>query len=87
MITHDYANLDAAILAAIESHQPITFSTLCVMPGVKQESETLSAAQQRQTAGRALKEPFRFIDARLQSLRKAGKVEPVGGKFGWRLKK
>lgn len=84
-MNHEYKVLDEAILTYVASHGPIQFGTLVLMPDVKNESYRLSAAQQTATKGRSIKEPFRFVDARLQALRKRGLVEPAPLKLGWRM--
>jgi hypothetical protein len=85
---HDYTTLDAEILKRIrESSAPVGFSALFNWGPIKLEAERLSAAQQLQTKGREIKQPFRFVDARLQALRKAGKIEPHRSPSGWAMAK
>lgn len=71
MSSDKYAALDAAIIKAVSSRQGsrpgITFSELL-------EGPAGSGALVHQTAQR---EAFRVLDARLQALRKAGKIKAV----------
>lgn len=63
----DYTKLDAAILEAIKNERR-TADDILKYAWVKHECLDLEAAT-------SLKKPaFRFLDARLQALRKAGKI-------------
>ena len=79
----DYSALDGQLLAAIKSGKrflgSITFGE--VMAEVKK----LEAAHNGDMSQRdwKYKPAWRFIDARLQALRKAGKIEWFGAKAGW----
>jgi hypothetical protein len=81
---HDYTTLDAEILKRIrESSAPVSLSALCDWGPIKLEAERLSAELQKHTNSRRIKMPYRFVDARLQALRKAGKIEPRRSPNGW----
>jgi len=72
---HDYTKLDAAILAALHpSRGSVTSAAIDRDKDVKAAIEHLRQAQSD-------KAPFRFVDARLQALRKAGKIRHAGK--GW----
>lgn len=79
-LKYDYSALDAAILAAVTAGKP----------GIPKSREILLASialQKQDEAGRNYpndaKPAWRFVDCRLQALRKAGKIKFVG-KI-WRL--
>lgn len=88
MIKHDYTKLDAAILAALRA-RPMVFHVLCGFSGVKNEAKALEAAHNAGLAHGSWcrKDAFRFIDSRLQALRKAGKIVHASQKTGWALVK
>lgn len=72
MSTNKYARIDAAIIKSVSDrdrgcHAGITFSELL-------EGPAGSGALEHQTDQR---EAFRVLDARLQALRKAGKIKSV----------
>ena len=70
----DYTELDAAILSRI-AQQPANFTQL-------QSGAVQKAADAFVTGSR--KPAWRFIDSRLQALRKAGKIV-YSGKTGWSI--
>lgn len=70
----DYTALDAAILARI-TQKPVNFTQL-------QSGAVQKAADAFVTGG--YKPAWRFIDSRLQALRKAGKIV-YSGKTGWSI--
>lgn len=70
----DYSALDAAILARI-AQKPANFTEL--------QSGTVQKAADAFVIG-SYKPAWRFIDARLQALRKAGKIV-YSGKTGWSI--
>lgn len=72
----DYAKLDAAIVAAISSGKG-QFYQFAYQDDVKTESCALEV----QHGGPRVKPAWRFVDARLQALRKAGKI--VHSKGHW----
>lgn len=79
MTKHDYTKLDAAILSAL-SGGPLTFSEFAHSGDVLKESRSLETDPIRKPA-------FRFVDSRLQALRKAGKIihHSWGSMAGWSL--
>ena len=74
MRKHDYTALDAAILARV-AHKPANFTEL--------QSGTVQKAAEVLVTG-SYKPAWRFIDSRLQALRKAGKIV-YSGKTGWSI--
>ena len=74
MTKHDYTELDAAILSRI-AQKPANFTQL-------QSGAVQKAADAFVTD--SYKPAWRFIDARLQALRKAGKIV-YSGKVGWSI--
>lgn len=71
----DYTKLDAAILALINC-RPVTFTDICSNRNVQAQVQPHAAADPK-------KPTFRFVDARLQALRKRGLIK-YAGKTGWR---
>jgi len=71
----DYTKLDAAILALIAC-RPVTFTAITCNPGVQAQVKPLTDADPKKPA-------FRFVDSRLQALRKRGLIK-YSGKSGWR---
>lgn len=69
----NYEKLDNKIIDTLTQYGPLVFAQL----DTALQRETLAATP-------AGKEPFRTLDRRLQSLRKAGKIRFVSG-FGWRV--
>ena len=69
----NYAELDSKIVSTLAEYGPLVFGQLDTVL----QREVLAVTP-------AGKEPFRTLDRRLQSLRKAGKIRFVGG-FGWRV--
>ena len=67
-----YAALDAAILSAITANEGASFFELLA-------GQAGSEARALETKGRG---PFRIMDARLQAMRKAGRIKSVRGKIG-----
>ena len=80
---HDYTALDREILKAIESGKRYSGEITCAE--VLLEAKKLEAAHNVHTPlGHSTYKPaWRFIDQRLQALRKAGKIEWLGAKKGW----
>ena len=80
---HDYTALDSQLLAAIKSGKRFSGSITCAE--VMVEAKKLEAAHNVYTplGHWTYKPSYRFIDARLQALRKAGKIEWLGAKKGW----
>jgi len=70
----DYTKLDAAIVAAISSGQS-QFSRFACQDDVKTESCALAV----QHGDPRVKPAWRFVDARVQALRKAGKIVHSNG--------
>lgn len=82
-MTNYYAYLDAAILACIEEAQPVCFGGLMEDTYVKQEAASLELNHGRLRFGSDRKPAWRFVDARLQALRKAGKIKHQRKPEGW----
>jgi hypothetical protein len=80
---HDYTALDSQLLAAIKSGKRFLGSITCAE--VLQEAKKLETAHNGDMSRyhSEFKPAWRFIDARLQALRKAGKIEWLGAKKGW----
>ena len=78
MLKLDYKPLDAAILAALAS-RPKTFAEFAYGGHVYDEARSLGDA----FGDPRVKPSWRFVDSRLQALRKAGKIRFVGPKEGW----
>ena len=74
MSNHDYTELDAAILSRI-AQKPVSFMQL--------QSGAVQKAADALVTG-SYKPAWRFIDSRLQALRKAGKIV-YSGKTGWSI--
>ncbi|MBB5411890.1 hypothetical protein HDG34_005856 [Paraburkholderia sp. HC6.4b] len=72
-----YEKLDVMILEALDE-QARGFNEI-IMGAVGDECVRLS--DERKAATSTYKQPFRFLDARLQALRKAGKIASTGK--GW----
>lgn len=79
----DYTYLDAAILACIQEAQPVGFTGLLEDERIKEEARSLELNQRipRFTSDR--KPGWRFVDARLQALRQAGKIKHQRKPDGW----
>ena len=82
MKKHDYAALDCEILKAIESGKRFFEDIACT--DVMQEAKKLEASRNGDLSpGHFYFTPaWRYIDARLQVLRKSGKIEWLGAN-GW----
>ena len=78
MLKLDYKPLDAAILASLASRTK-TFTEFAYGGPVYDEARSLEAA----FGDPKVKPGWRFVDSRLQALRKAGKIRFVGPKEGW----
>ena len=78
----DYTGLDAAILARIQESQPILFSSL-LMGAVWDEAMAFESIQTHARNCIDFKPAWRFVDARLQALRKAGKIRYQRKPEGW----
>lgn len=72
MTKNDYRQLDAAILAEIAA-RPVTFTELCG-GDVQAAAEVFVESPYKRPA-------WRFIDSRLQALRKRGKIRYVKGRW------
>lgn len=72
-MTNDYTYLDAAIISGIKELQPISFNGLLNDHFVMRESLSLEVNQRLPRFTSDRKPAWRFVDARLQALRKAGK--------------
>lgn len=81
---HDYAALDKAILKSIENSPSHRFGG-AFGSQVQEETSRLAAAELAADPGKRYPKPaFRFLDSRLQALRKAGHIE-YSSKAGWCL--
>lgn len=78
---HDYTALDAAILEAIKTNGQITFASLERLQPVGAIALGLEHASHEQPIKR--KPAFRFVDSRLQALRKKGLIAACRG--GWSM--
>ena len=83
MKKHDYTALDCEILKAIESGMRFYKDIACA--NVMQEAKKLEASRNGDLSPRHFffKPARRFIESRLHSLRKAGKIEWCGPNNGW----
>lgn len=75
---HDYTQLDAAILDSL-AQGPLTFGFFAYGGAVAGESKKLEIAH----GDPKVKPAWRFVDTRLQALRKAGKIRFVDQATGW----
>lgn len=84
---HDYTALDSAIKAALATG-PKKFRELENAPEIKRQAIKLAAAHNASLDGNGgwPKEAWRFVDTRLQALKKKDEVEFGGGAVGWSLK-
>ena len=74
---NDYTKLDAAILARINEFGPITFGLISCHSRVSGEAVKFQSA---------FKPAWRYVEARLQTLRRAGKIEYQKRPEGWVIK-
>ena len=83
MKKHDYTALDCEILKTIKNNKHFYGDIACA--DVMQETKKLEASRNGDlSSGHFFFKPaWRFIDSRLHSLRKAGKIEWCGPKNGW----
>lgn len=83
MQRHDYTALDRELLKAIKSGKRFSGDTTCTE--VVQEAKKLEVAHNGAMSPShwKYKPSYRFIDARLQALRKMGKINFRGAKEGW----
>lgn len=77
---HDYTALDAAILSELTADKPKLFISLC---GSRSAANTEANKLTGPEWGG--KPSWRFIDARLQALRKAGRIRYQRKPEGWLL--
>lgn len=83
---HDYTELDAEIIKSL-GNGPIHFRQMLAIKSLVWEARTLEADEKARNPGRwNTKEAFRFIDGRLQALRRAGRITHTTAK-GWELSK
>lgn len=90
---HDYTALDGAILEVLKSGAK-TFRNIESYPKAKEEANKLAQAHNRHLAqehNRRLeswerKDSWRFIDTRLQALRKKAQIVFIDQARGWALK-
>lgn len=83
MKKHDYTALDTAILATLKEAPCTSANMLHRTCPVFFECEKLQEAAGYTAWRQPIKPAFRFLDARLQALRKAGKITFAGG--AWSL--
>lgn len=81
---HDYTKLDAAILARI-AEGCVSFTQLQAGEVIKLANAHSEADDEPCTSKLRLKPSWRFIDARLQALRKAGLITYQRKPEGWVL--
>ncbi len=82
---HDYTKLDAAILARIAELGCCSFTRLQAGEVLQLANEHSEADAEPCTSKLRLKPSWRFIDARLQALRKAGRIAYQRKPEGWVL--
>ena len=76
---NDYSELDAAILKTIaEAARPLRFDSVFADAAVYRAAHSLSQTEEARFSG---KPAYRFVDARLQAARKAGKIRHTSK--GW----
>ena len=73
-----YARLDALILEACRT-SPLTFTSIQGCHPIRLESEALSKVD-----AHGFKNAYRVVDRRLQALRKAGLIQHLNNRDGWR---
>lgn len=82
---HDYTALDAAIKEALKSG-PKTFRNIESYPKVKEEAAKLAAVHNSGYSIYEKVDAWRFVDSRLQALRKSGAIIHIDQAGGWALK-
>lgn len=80
----DYTILDAAIISALEAGDK-KFNSIFLFHGVSEEARRLTAMHNEGRPARFHKDDFRFVDSRLQALRRAGKIFFIDAKRGWAI--
>ncbi|HEY1129162.1 MAG TPA: hypothetical protein VGF12_07145 [Roseateles sp.] len=84
---YDYTKLDAAILKSLNESNPVLFTGL-YQGKVRAAAEALEDQARGHTKSKRDEKPsWRFVDGRLQALRKAGKVKYQRKPEGWVLVK
>jgi len=81
-----YSKLDAALLAVIAQLAPVRLHELNKAGRVKRQAEALETATKGRSAGTGDEVPaWRFVDRRLQALRRAGRIrfKSETGAHGW----
>lgn len=76
----DYSTLDSALLEKLQA-RPLTFADMAFGGAVL----GAALALEKQYGNPKVKPAWRFVDARLQALRKAGKIKFAGPKTGWEI--
>lgn len=79
----DYTALDSAIIAALQVSR-MRFPELIGLSQIRQAVDKLAAELKANDPG-SYKDDWRFLDTRLQTLRKAGKIRYVKVPSGWEL--
>lgn len=82
---HNYTALDSAILEALKSGAK-TFRSIESYPKVRTEANSLESVNNAGLTIYERKDAWRFIDSRLQALRKKGQIEFIDQARGWALK-
>lgn len=82
---HDYTAIDSAIKEALKSG-PKTFRNIESFPKVKAEASRLERVNNEGLTVYEKKDAWRFIDTRLQALRKKGDISHIDQSTGWALK-
>lgn len=76
----NYSDLDAALLAKLQA-RPLTFADMAYGGAVLDAATAL----EKQYGKPDVNPAWRFVDARLQALRRAGRIEFAGPKTGWKI--
>ncbi|WP_156136057.1 hypothetical protein [Delftia sp. ZNC0008] len=80
---HNYAKLDNLILSLLRKYP--TFAELFAQPEIRAETERLVSVEHARPGGNKSKDEWRFLDSRLQALRKSGEIEYQKVPSGWLL--
>lgn len=82
---HDYTALDSAIQEALTNGAK-TFRNIESYPKAKEAAEKIALAHNYGMDRWQRKDAWRFIDTRLQALRKKGHIVFIDQRRGWALK-
>ncbi|AXF52880.1 MAG: hypothetical protein [Bacteriophage sp.] len=81
---HNYTALDSAILEALRNGAK-TFRSIESYPKVRQGSADIAGTHNWGLPMSKRKDAWRFVDSRLQALRKKGQIEFIDQARGWAL--